>query len=146
MNSFVRVPPDSTGKKMATVQHVVGDNTVEVSTMHVVDYSDPTKGQKVNTRGAASVTFAGGSPSLDRMGSLRVAEQTAVAVYEYSTKDYASLFTDNLANGGTITFDKAGAKATMSVGSGTGASSVRTSNRYHYYQPGVPMLNLLPRI
>jgi len=76
------------------------------------------------------------------MGSLRVAEQTAVAVYEYSTKDYASLFTDNLANGGTITFDKAGAKATMSVGSGTGASSVRTSNRYHYYQPGVPMLNL----
>jgi hypothetical protein len=141
-DSYIQVPPDSTGKKLQTLEHTVGAHTVEVQVYHLGDKNDPTKIQVVDNRGAATVRFAGGGPGLDKMGNLRVGEERAVGVYEYATKDYASLFTDNLVGTGAITFEPARSRAVVSVGSAAGASAIRTSNRYHYYQPGVPMFNV----
>lgn len=139
-DSYIQVPPDSTGKKLQALQHTISGNVVQTQAYHLADPIDPSHIQSVDKRGASSVTFAGGSPSVDKMGQLRVGEEQAVAVYEYSTKDYAGLFSDTLSGGGTITYTPASAKAVMSVGTASGATAIRTSNRYHYYQPGVPML------
>jgi hypothetical protein len=136
--SFIQVPPDSTGKKLFAQEHTVGADTVQAQVFHLGDVDTPTHIQRVDKRGAASVGFSGSL--LDSMQQLRVAEEQAVAVYEYSTKDYADLFTDNLAGTSSITYTPGKAAAVMSVGSGATDSAIRTSNRYHYYQPGVPML------
>jgi hypothetical protein len=137
-DSFIQVPPDSTGKKLHALQHVVGANTVQVQATHTADPNDPSRIQKVDARGQAYMRFAEGSPSLDAFGNLRVGTATALGCYDYSVDSYSDLFQDVIATGGSITW--AAPETNLSVGTANGASAIRTTNRYHYYQPGVSNL------
>lgn len=139
-NSYIQVPPDSTGKKLHALQHTVGANTVQVQATHTADPTDPTRIQKVDARGQAYMRFAEGSPSLDAFGNLRVGTATALGCYDYSVDSYADLFQDALVTGGSITW--AAPETNLSCTTANGASAIRTTNRYHYYQPGVSNLIL----
>lgn len=136
-NSYVQVPPDSTGKKLHTQQHTVDGAAVQVQVFHQADPSNPSSIQKVDTRGQASVRFAEGSPTIDAFNNLRIGEGTILGGYEQSNGDMSDLFQDITSGTASITYVPTASQTVLAVGSASGDSITRTTNRYHYYQPGV---------
>ncbi len=134
--SFVRVPPDSTGKKVYTKQQTVGADTVEAQVMHLADADNPDHLLAVDVRGSASVRFAEGQPILSGFGSLKTTGQRALGVYESSADSYDDLFTIETASGGLSTYSHPQSSIVLSTTSASGSSVKRTTNRYHYYLPG----------
>jgi hypothetical protein len=139
-NSFIRVPPDSTGKRLHAQEHTVDAVAVQIPVYHLADHENPHDIQKVDVRGQAYIRFAEGSPSMDAFGNLRTGEATALGTYDYAHGDSADLFQDETATGGTITHVPAKAATELTVTSTTGSKAVRTTVRYHHYQPGVSNL------
>jgi len=135
--SYIQVPPDSTGKKVRTLTQEVGGNTVNIEVKTIGDADNSSHILKVDEQGQASVRFGEGSPTMDAFGQLRIANSSILGGYEYTNGDMADLFTDELNGTGAITYVPTASETVLSVGSLVGASAVRTSNRYHYYQPGV---------
>jgi hypothetical protein len=80
---------------------------------------------------------------MDAFGNLRVANASIIAGYEYTNGDMADLFQDALTGTASITHEPTASSTVFSVGTGATAKAMRTSNRYHYYQPGVGNLILL---
>lgn len=141
--SFVQVPPDSTGKKLYTQQHTVGANDVHGQVYHLASPDDATHIQKVDSRGQAYTRFAEGSPTMDAFGNMRISSARILGGYEYSQSDQAGLFQDKIATGGTITWSAGSAKTVLAVTGDNGSSVTRTTNRWHFYQPGVGNLAIL---
>lgn len=56
-NNFVRVPPDSTGKRLATREHTIDALAVQAQLQHIVSGSNAANALEVDARGAASVRF-----------------------------------------------------------------------------------------
>jgi hypothetical protein len=139
-NSFVRVPPDSTGKRLFSQEHTVGGNPVQAQVFHQADPDNPLYLQKVDARGQASIRFAEGSPSMDAFGNLRTGEATALGTYDYSHGPSTDLFHDEVATGGALTHYPARAATELTTTSATGSLAVRTTTRFHHYQPGVSNL------
>lgn len=139
-NSFIAVPPDSTGKRLYTQEHTVNALPVQAQVMHLGCAKHPDHIQLVDGRGQAYIRFAEGSPSLDAFGNLRVGEGTVLGSYDYAHGDGADLFQDLLALGGTVTWNQPTSETVLSVSGTNGSSASRTSNRYHHYQPGVSNL------
>ena len=135
--SYIALPPDSSGKRLFTHEHVVSNNTVQIQGIHLVDPTNPEYSQHVDARGQAAIRFAEGSPTLDSIGNLRVSNQNIMGGYEYTNSDMGDLFTDYTANGGSITWNSVASEVTLSASTANNSSAIRTSNRYHYYQPGV---------
>ncbi len=142
-NSFVQVPPDGTGKKLYAQQHSVDAADVQIPVYHLGCGANPQHLQMIDARGQASVRFAEGSPSMDAFGNLRVGTATVLGAYEYTNDSMSDLFTDATANGGTIVWTQQASETNLSVGTTSGASASRTTNRYHYYQPGVGNMAIL---
>ncbi len=142
-NSFVRVPPDSTGKRLFTQQHTVDANDVQGQVMHMADPNDPTNLQHVDAQGSASVRFAEGQPTLSGFGSLKVSNARALGVYEASLDTYEALFSTIVASGGATSYTPAESSQVLSVTSASGSRSFMLTNRYHYYQPGSSNLFLM---
>ena len=134
-DSFVRVPPDGTGKKLYTQQHTVGADTVQAQVMHLADRISPDQVLAVDNRGSASVRFAEGQPVMSGFGNLKIAEERALGVYESSLDTYESLFSQFLSGSGALTYNAQESSEVLSVGGLSGASARITTNRYHYYLP-----------
>ena len=139
-NSFVQVPPDSTGKKLHSLQHTVGANTVQGQAIHLADPGSPEQFLAIDNRGSASVRFSEGQPILSGFGSLKNTQQRALGVYEASLDTYDALFTVVETSGGVNTYDTVGSSNVLSVTSAAGSRVCRTTNRYHYYNPGTSNL------
>lgn len=139
-NSFVQVPPDSTGKKLHALQHSVGANTVQGQAIHLADPGSPEQFLAIDNRGSASVRFSEGQPILSGFGSLKNTQQRALGVYEASLDTYDALFTVVETSGGVNTYDTVGSSNVLSVTSAAGSRVCRTTNRYHYYNPGTSNL------
>ena len=142
-NSFIQVPPDSTGKKLYAKSNVVNGQLVHSQVYHLGDGVNPEFIQSVDNRGQAAVRFAEGSPTMDAFGNLRVSSARVLGAYEYTNTDMADLFVDATSNGGTILRDADARHMLFSTTSASGSSVSRTSNRYHYYQPGVGNLVII---
>lgn len=139
-NSYVQVPPDSTGKKLHTLQHSITGNTVEVQAFHLADPTIPTSLLAVDSRGAAAVRFTEGQPILTAYGSLKAESERTLGVYEASLDSYDALFSIITANGGTSTYDPVKSSTVLATTTASGSSVSRTTNRYHYYLPGTSNL------
>lgn len=135
-NSFVRVPPDSTGKRLFTQQHEMDGNDVQIQVMHVADHMSPHQFLAVDNRGSASVRFAEGQPVMSGFGNLKVAEERVLGVYESSLDTYESLFSQFSVGGGGMSYNPAESSEVLSVDGAAGSSIRMTSNRCHYYLPG----------
>lgn len=134
--SYVRVPPDSTGKKVYTVESVVGSDTVQTQVVHIADSENPEFIQAIDIQGSASVRFAEGQPILAGFGSLKTSGERVLGVYESSLDSYESLFSTVTANGGELTYSPSESSEILSVTGSNGSSAKTTTNRYHYYLPG----------
>lgn len=135
-NGFVRVPPDSTGKRLFTQQHAVDGNDVQIQVMHIADHMGPGQFLSVDKRGSASVRFAEGQPVMSGFGNLKVAEERPLGVYESSLDTYADLFSQFISGSGSLVYNSAESSEVLSVGGLSGASIRLTTNRCHYYLPG----------
>jgi hypothetical protein len=139
-NSYVQVPPDSTGKKLHTKEHNISGNDVQIQVFHQADPTTPTSIQAIDNRGAASVRFTEGQPIMSAYGSLKTEQEHQLGVYESSLDSYDDLFSINTANGGTSTYDPVKSSSVLSTTTASGSSVTRTTNRYHYYLPGTSNL------
>lgn len=142
-NSYVQVPPDSTGKKLHTQQHVVGANTVEAQVFHLADHTDPSKLQHVDAQGQASVRFAEGSPSMSAFGDLRTSTGKVIGVYDFTTDSADDLFSDVFTNGGVLTYNSNASTISLNVTDAIGSFAGRTSDKYHFYWPGNGNITLM---
>lgn len=142
-NGYIQVPPDGAGKKLFSQQHIVGSDTVHGQVFHVADPVSPTSLQRVDALGQANVRFAEGSPTMDAFGSLRVSNAVVIGAYEYTNDSMDDLFTDQTDAGATVTYQPYNSTVTLATTSTAGSSAQRTTNRYHYYQPGVGNLIIL---
>ena len=135
-NSYVQVPPDSTGKKLHTQQHTVNATDVQVQVMHIADEAAPANVLAIDPRGAAAVRFSEGQPTLSGFGALNVSQPSVLGVYESSSGSYDDLFSIETLIGGTNTYDDTGHGMLLNTTGTNGSSVKRTTNRYHYYLPG----------
>jgi hypothetical protein len=131
MTDFVRVPPDSTGKRMLAKQH----GETHVQGVHLACGNHPENMQLVDPYGAARVRFPEGAPQFDSFGGMKVSS-------DQSLGDYANVYDDPLPyhtamTGGTFTHDPATASRVLSVGSANGNAVIVTSHKYHKYLPGI---------
>lgn len=134
--SYIRVPPDSTGKKVNTRQTTVGADVLETQVVHLADPTNPAHIQAIDVRGAANVRFAEGQPILSGFGNLKTTGERALGVYEASLDTYEALFSVETATGGTLSYDAVASSQILHTTSGIGSTCKVTTNRYHYYLPG----------
>ena len=104
MVDFIRVPPDSTGKRVLTMEHEIDGVPVEIQAVHIVDHREPVNGQYVDNQGAAYVRFAEGKPVVDPANRLKVVNSTIIGVYEFTNDGYDDLFFDSERVGGSIDY------------------------------------------
>lgn len=134
--SYVQVPPDGAGKKVYSKTQTVGADQVETQVLHIADGSNPTQLLAVDNLGAASVRFAEGQPILAGFGGLKTANERAIGVYESSLDNYSTLFSTEVATGGSVDYVSTESSEILSVTGTIGSSAKITTNRYHYYLPG----------
>jgi hypothetical protein len=139
-NSFVRVPPDSTGKRYYTLEHTVDANPVHVQVMHASDPDFPEYVQRVDERGAASVRFSEGSPLSDAFGNLKVSNRKCIGSYDFVADEAADLWSQEITAGGSITYMQQASTMSLAVGTALGDKAQMTTNHHHYYYPGTSNL------
>lgn len=139
-NSYIQVPPDSTGKKLSTRQHTIDTQVVEAQLMHIASGDNAVNALSIDNRGAAQVRFTEGQGILTSYGSLKIESERQLGVYESSLDSYDDLFTVALVAGGTSTYDSVKSSTVLSTNTISGSSVSRTTNRYHYYLPGTSNL------
>lgn len=135
-NSFIQVPPDSTGKRLFAHQHQVDGIPVQAQVYHLADGNTPNNTLAIDIRGSASVRFSEGQPTLSGFGALNVSQPSALGVYESSSGSYDALFSIETSVGGSSQYDDVGHGTLLTVTGAVGSSVKRTTNRYHYYLPG----------
>lgn len=144
-NSYVQVPPDSTGKRLQTEQHTVNSVTVDTQVMHIGDRDVPTQRVSVDDKGAMNIRFTEGVPQLDAFGKLRTSDATILGDYIFSESTLPKQFAHTKYGTGTITHDDTLKCLVLTTGTGTSATENSnraqiTTNTYHHYFPGFSQL------
>lgn len=139
-NSYIAVPPDSTGKKLAARQHTLDAQVVQAQLMHIASGDNAANALSIDGRGAAQIRFTEGQGILTAYGSLKTESEHQLGVYESSLDSYDDLFSIETAVGGTSTYDAVKSSTVLAVNTTSGSSVIRTTNRYHYYLPGTSNL------
>lgn len=141
--SYVSLPPDGAGKRIHTFQHQISGNTVQVQGMNIVDKDNPSLSAKVDSRGGIYTRFTDGDAILSSYNEQKISQDYIIGVYEHSVDDYDDLFYTNILSGGTSQYQNEYSSVKLSVTGDSGSEVTRTTNRYHYYQPGAPLLVIL---
>lgn len=139
-NSYVAVPPDSTGKKLSTREHTLDAVVVQVPRHHVSSGDNAANTLTIDSRGAAQVRFTEGQAIVSSYGALKVENERQLGVYDSTLDTYDDLMSIEVSNGGTSTYDPIRVSHVLAVTGTSGSSVKRTSNRYHYYLPGTSNL------
>lgn len=142
-DSFVRVPPDGTGKKLYTQQHTVGADTVQAQVMHLADEDNPTFLAAVDESGALYTRFAEGKPQLDSFGKLRTSGATMLGDYAFKDGLLPALFSARLGGAASIAHDDINHCAVLTNTTASGDLVAFTSNTYHHYFPGISQLAVM---
>jgi len=145
-NSYVQVPPDSTGKKLQTEQHTVGPNTVETQVMHIGDRNTPTQRVSVDDKGAMNIRFTEGVPQLDAFGKLRTSGASIIGDYIFSDSFLPQAFARTKNGTGVIAHNNSLRCLELRLNAGSAPTDSGTnrsrlvSHTYHHYYPGFSQL------
>ena len=142
-DSFVRVPPDGTGKKLFTQQHTVGADTVQAQVMHLADEDNPSFMAAVDESGALYTRFAEGKPQLDSFGKLRTSGATMLGDYTFKDGLLPAQFSARLSGAASVVHDDINHCAVISNSTASGDLVALTSNTYHHYFPGISQLAVM---
>jgi len=140
MVDFIRIPPDSTGKRLQTKQWTVDGTDVHQQRVQIGCGDNADHVMKVDEHGAAYIRYTEGQPIFNAFSENKVAQEYLAGVYEFSSSDYSYLFTAEEATGGTVLYQPSVYSYLLSTTGFSGSSSKLTTNRYHYYQPGFSMV------
>jgi len=140
VDSYVQVPPDSTGKKLAARQHTLSAETVQTPLQHIVSGDNAAYALSIDYRGAAQVRFTEGQPIVSSYGALKTERERQLGIYESTLESPDNLFTISTATGGTSTYQASKSSTVLAVTGSSGSRCTRTTNRYHYYLPGTSAL------
>lgn len=143
VDSFVRVPPDSTGKRLFTQEHTVGGNQVQAQVMHLADEDNPSYMVAVDESGAMYTRFAEGKPQLDSFGKLRVSGVTVLGDYTFKEGLLPGLFAARRVGAANISHNDTVHCAVLSNTTASGDVVAFTSNVYHHYFPGISQLSVM---
>ena len=135
MTDFVRIPPDSSGKKMQTEFHSSIDSHTQA--VHLASGIDPVNLQEVDEKGQAFVRYANGVPEFDAFGRTSIGSDRPLFNYVFNEGEIpAPLFSVTETNGTVtpITTNNAGCLLTND----TSATSFTrlTTDTYFTYTPG----------
>lgn len=139
-NSYVRVPPDGSGKKIFSKQHNIEGEPVQVQSVHLSSNDNIENILKIDQDGAIYTRYTEGSPILAPYGDMKVIDEHIVGVYEHTNDAYDDLFYILEENGGTSEYQNEFASVLMSVTSDVNSKVKRITNRYHYSQIGTTLL------
>lgn len=105
----------------------------------IVGANSAEHGQNIDRDGSAYTRFAEGSPALDAFSRIKTASGYTVGYYDFATESQDDLFFDNQVSGGSIGYEAS--ESLMLLATDTTATSLsrRTTNRYHFYMPGIGM-------
>lgn len=142
-NSYIQVPPDSTGKKLFAQQHTVNANTVQAQVVHLADEANPEFLVSVDESGAMYTRFAEGKPQLDSFGKLRVSGATVLGDYTFKEGLLLGLFSSRRLGAATIAHNDIVHCAVLSNTTASGDLVAFTSNVYHHYFPGISQLAVM---
>ena len=142
-DSFVRVPPDGTGKRLFTQEHTVGGNPVQAQVMHLADEDNPSFLASVDESGALYTRFAEGKPQLDSFGKLRVSGATILGDYTFKEGLLPGMFAARLVGGASIAHNDTVHAAVLTNTTASGDVVAFTSNVYHHYFPGISQLAVM---
>lgn len=135
--SFIQVPPNSTGEKTNTSTHNnVNGDLVHTPGVSLVDRLNPTNRQAVDNQGQAFVRFAEGSPAFDVFGRTIGTESDLVNIFKFYTGDHINDFEKKVVGTADAVFDPLFAGLKLTTGTANGDSVKYTSHRYHHCRPG----------
>ena len=138
-DNFIRIPPDSTGKRLGTLQHTIEALAVDIQKVHVASNLYPENMQDIDNEGNAYVRFGDGHPIFDPFHNFKVSEMNILGIYEYSTDGYFDLVTDTVSGNGNIDYETTSGTMLYETTNEDGSYTCRTTDRYHYHQPGTSM-------
>lgn len=141
--SSVRVPPDGAGKRIYTNEQIVSGNTVQIQCVNVVSVDDPTHAAKIDHNGSSYTRFVDGDPIMGSYGEQKVLQDTIIGVYEHTIDAYDDLFYIQTVNSGTSTYDNNLSIVKLEVTNNSTSRCCRTTNRHHYYQPGISVMAII---
>lgn len=142
MVEFIRIPPDSSGKRIETNKHIVDGIEVHIQKQHIAGHNSSYI-QDIDSNGNAYVRFFDGQPIFDLYNNFKTSHENILGVYDYSNDGYFDLCTDVQQINGTIEYNQISSNIILKTTNENGSFSQRTTNRYHYYQPGTSIFVLM---
>ena len=133
MSDFVRIPPDSSGKRMTTRYNPTLD--VHTQGIHLVDRDNPTVTQRVDDNGAAFTRFTDGSPQFDSFGRMVSSQVKAAYTIDFSCGCDPRDMSEFVANGGSWEVETAGGLR-LSTSTTNGSSVALQTDEYFRYTAG----------
>lgn len=128
---------DSDGVTVATTY---SGNPFYIPQAVIAGGSHLTNHLEIDAAGAASVRFTEGSPKFDAFGKMQVSQQHKLAdyVFTYNTKD--TDFTSVTYTGGSYSHQANMSACLLTCDTQATALVQRTTDTYHFYQPGISQL------
>lgn len=125
-----------------TVQKATAGTIVNQHTQTYVKSggNNPLNLQYVDQKGGAFVRYSEGEQQINAFGVSRVSQSFESARYYFKYGTESSKFTDQITSSGSITHLPNEASVALDVTEDDLDSVIRTTNRYHLYQPGFSQL------
>jgi hypothetical protein len=120
---------------------LVSSVTVHSQSLSLAGANNPLNQQFVDDRGAAYIRFSEGEQQLDAFGLSRQVSPSQLSQYLFNYDVLPDQFTDSLTGAGAAVShlpDEAG--VALDVGTVSGESAIRISDKYHSYQAGFGQL------
>lgn len=122
------------GSTIAQASGVGTDVYVQPNT--IVSQDNPTRGLKIDSKGAALVRFLEGQAQLDAFGTLETSQKTTLASYSHIYDELVSAYTDSISGSAAITYESNSSGILFTNSGVDGDLSQRTTDMYHPYSPG----------
>jgi len=142
MVEFIRIPPDSSGKRIETSKHIIDGTEVHIQKQHIVGFNSANI-QNVDPSGNAYIRFFDGSPIFDLYNNFKISNENILGGYDYSNSGYFDLCTDIQQVNGVIEYNPLTSNILLKTTNENGSFSQRTIDRYHYHQPGTSLFILM---
>ena len=119
---------------------VWGIRSLHTQNMIAVDPIFHHQKQRIDERGAASIRFTEGEQQFDAYGKTKVSEATTIGAYKFTSTPISDVYHDIIELGGVIGINKTESTCISSVGMVSGDKVIRTTNKYHIFQPYISQL------